>query len=978
MPERLHPGVYVEEVPPTVRAIEGMSTSTAAFVGVAECGPVKEPVLVTSFKEYQNKFGGFRDDSFLSYSVLNFFENGGRKCYIVRVVGTADAKASIQLRDRERVDLKTEEGTKILYDIFPEGFAEPVLTISASSPGKWGNDIDIEIKESTNDPDNEFKIIVKRRDDVLETWDNLSMVIGDDNYVENIIGGEQSQYITVKRITEAKSSTPGILLSGILDDSAKNLTTIPHISNPDFGISLNGSSPPRIIQLETTNGTEDEIASDIQTKVRLEAPAIATEAHKRAFEKFECYVKTQGTDKRYILISGEGGTTSDVGVTSGTSPNNDACVRLKLIPSSNTESNKAFENEKALKISGLGLQLGTSKSDNEPAISISSNRTLSFSLNKDGFQSVTLDQKATGDDIADDIQAKIIAKSKERKDPSNEGAYQNFTAKYTSGYELIFGGVDSNAGEFSFTSKGSGTDLTDDSHLHLRATATGGEILYGGKPGSSLSMKAGLSARERTITSGSTKNNRPVSNISSTTNGTITLHIRPPNAAIDGSEDIDLDMMLRGGLSKGKEIADTIQEKIRGMVNDSKISSHAEIRKALEKFEAHYFAYYTLTSGQVKQDGPISSVEVLASSIETEDAAVALGLGKINRGIEQNGAAMLRPIEGEYHLGDHTKGGAVYGVTPGNDGKKPDDGNFTGDDGLKLLDKVDDVNIIAIPGRGSKKVVSSGMSYAMNRKLQDCFFIADMGGAHKDDLNVMDTSNPFINDRDDAKQFARTIPVKSDFGAIYFPWIKAPDPIGKGKNPTRYLPPSGYMAGIYARIDGKRGVFKAPAGTEANLIGTTLPPLDLAAKIDDTDQDFLNPIGVNVIRSFPASGIVAWGARTLGSDPAWRYIPVRRMAIFLRVSIYNGIQWAVFEPNDEPLWSSLRLNVGAFMYTQFRGGAFQGSTPSEAYFVKCDSSTTTQQDIDNGVVNVLVGFAPLKPAEFVVIRLSQKAGQAPK
>jgi uncharacterized protein len=151
--------------------------------------------------------------------------------------------------------------------------------------------------------------------------------------------------------------------------------------------------------------------------------------------------------------------------------------------------------------------------------------------------------------------------------------------------------------------------------------------------------------------------------------------------------------------------------------------------------------------------------------------------------------------------------------------------------------------------------------------------------------------------------------------------------------------------------------------------------LGLAAYIGDADQDSLNPIGLNVIRRFPVYGIVTWGTRTLSADSAWRYIPVRRMAIFLRSSIYNGIQWAVFEGNDEPLWAELRLNIRAFMLTQFRGGAFQGSTPNDAFFVKCDSSTTTQQDIDAGIVNILVGFAPLKPAEFVVLKLSQKVNQ---
>jgi phage tail sheath protein FI len=296
--------------------------------------------------------------------------------------------------------------------------------------------------------------------------------------------------------------------------------------------------------------------------------------------------------------------------------------------------------------------------------------------------------------------------------------------------------------------------------------------------------------------------------------------------------------------------------------------------------------------------------------------------------------------------------------------------------GLYALDKITDVNLIAIPGRGDAATVSAGMAYCKNeRRLQDCFYIADIGVV--DDVNSarLDGAQPDDVIRiTDARSFALSPALNKaagDYGAIYYPWIRSDDPIGSGRNPLILLPPSGFLAGIYARIDNSRGVFKAPAGTEAGVAGA----LDVATTVSDTEQDQLNPIMVNVIRTVPTSGIVVWGARTIGSDPEWRYIPVRRMAIFLRVSIYYGIQWAVFEPNDEPLWASLRLNIRAFMLTQFRAGAFQGSKPDDAFFVKCDSTTTTQQDIDNGVVNILVGFAPLKPAEFVVLKLSQKVNQ---
>ena len=208
--------------------------------------------------------------------------------------------------------------------------------------------------------------------------------------------------------------------------------------------------------------------------------------------------------------------------------------------------------------------------------------------------------------------------------------------------------------------------------------------------------------------------------------------------------------------------------------------------------------------------------------------------------------------------------------------------------------------------------------------------------------------------------------------AVYFPRISIADPL-KEDRPLN-LAASGTLAGIYARTDANRGVWKAPAGTEALLRGA-----NIVAPFDDLTTGELNTVGVNVLRSFPVFGNVAWGARTLdGADQKaseWKYVPVRRTALFIEESLYQGLKWVVFEPNDEPLWAQIRLNVGAFMQNLFRQGAFQGRSPREAYLVKCDRETTTQNDIDLGIVNILVGFAPLKPAEFVVIRIQQMAGQ---
>jgi phage tail sheath protein FI len=209
--------------------------------------------------------------------------------------------------------------------------------------------------------------------------------------------------------------------------------------------------------------------------------------------------------------------------------------------------------------------------------------------------------------------------------------------------------------------------------------------------------------------------------------------------------------------------------------------------------------------------------------------------------------------------------------------------------------------------------------------------------------------------------------------ALYFPRVIQSDPLLGGQLDA--FVPCGIVAGVMARTDTQRGVWKAPAGLDASLNGTQ----GLQANLNDAENGMLNPLAINCLRFFPASGRVIWGARTLrGSDQLgdeYKYVPIRRLALYIEETLYRATQWVVFEPNDEPLWAQIRLNIGSFMNGLFRLGAFQGTTPKDAYFVKCDKETNPQNDIDKGIVNIVVGFAPLKPAEFVVIKLQQIAGQ---
>lgn len=259
--------------------------------------------------------------------------------------------------------------------------------------------------------------------------------------------------------------------------------------------------------------------------------------------------------------------------------------------------------------------------------------------------------------------------------------------------------------------------------------------------------------------------------------------------------------------------------------------------------------------------------------------------------------------------------------------------------------------------------VDQFIGFAEGRPRQDLFFIGDLPGQRTTGDPTSATS---------ATVTTKDALTSSNYSGLYWPHLVVGDIVGVGRNPTITVPPAGYVAGLFARIDGRRGVWKAAAGTEATLNGTVA----LEYQLTDLHSDELNPKGVNALRPIPGAGRVVWGARTMQPNSEWRYVSVRRTAIYLRTSIYDGIQWAVFEPNNEQLWASLRATIGAFMEIQFRNGAFAGRTRDEAFFIKVDAETTTEIDQAAGIVNILVGFAPLRPAEFVVVKLSQKTQSA--
>jgi hypothetical protein len=318
---------------------------------------------------------------------------------------------------------------------------------------------------------------------------------------------------------------------------------------------------------------------------------------------------------------------------------------------------------------------------------------------------------------------------------------------------------------------------------------------------------------------------------------------------------------------------------------------------------------------------------------------------------------------------------AVLELDGGKDSKDLDAATYLGSykekTGLYALEKANLFNLLCIPPdkRGEDvdvDIYSEVLAYCFKRR---AMLIVDppIGWAAKKETAAAKAidSDKGVNSLGISGENARN-------AMLYFPRVLQADPLRE--NQPDVFPACGIVAGIMARTDATRGVWKAPAGLDATLNGIR----GLQANLTDAENGQLNPLAINCLRVFPTIGSVLWGARTMrGADQLadeYKYVPVRRLALFIEETLYRSTQWAVFEPNDEPLWSQLRLNIGTFMHDLFRQGAFQGQKPGDAYFVQCDSTTTTQSDINKGIVNIIVGFAPLKPAEFVVIYLQQMAG----
>jgi phage tail sheath protein FI len=363
-----------------------------------------------------------------------------------------------------------------------------------------------------------------------------------------------------------------------------------------------------------------------------------------------------------------------------------------------------------------------------------------------------------------------------------------------------------------------------------------------------------------------------------------------------------------------------------------------------------------VSPGRNSPDYAPATIVSIGNNVGTLATDLRLTNGQAQRNVEQYFAEATLPL------------GRIIAVTVGANSGAMNTATLTGNraarTGIYALDNVDAFNMLSIPEAADATlqagVMAPALAYVIERRAM--LFIDPPPGT--------DTLQ-------EAEAWLDTIAaagLRSPNSVAYYPRLRVSDPTDDGR--LRDIAPSGTMAGVWARTDGEIGVWKAPAGTTASLRGVP----ELTHVLSDPQNGVLNPAGLNALRSFDIPGNIAWGARTLmGADllaSDWKYVPVRRMALFIESSLFDGLQWAVFQPNADPLWLEIRGAVNAFMQGLFRQGAFKGTSPRDAYIVRCGPDTTTQADINAGIVNIFVGFAPLQPAEFVVVSLQLQLQQA--
>jgi phage tail sheath protein FI len=982
MAERLTPGVYIEEKSGGVRPIQGAVTSTAGFVGEAERGIPGRATFLGASGDYARMFGAHRRGSagHLAAAVQSFFGAGGRRAYVVRVLpGDATAGASVDLLAR---------------DADAWGVRRPVLRLRAKGTGAWADGLRVHVEPSTAFTGVAFRIRVETAENgrtrTLETFDNVRMDPGHEDYVGTVLEG--SQYVVVDDLYDLALDTEPRTLPAVPETVAALVTREPEADGDRFAVPRGAR-----LQLRWTDALSGRSSGDLARAVVFDdddtpGTADGDDVLMTTGELTDWLRGQLGEDFR---ITGPGLparlTTSDgpwdtSGGDTAVFEVDGQPVNLVLEPV--TPAQYAFAGAPFALDAGdvIDLRVGAdAQSYTLAAADVTAGAAtaeeLATVLNREftGIRAfvangeLRLRTDATGPAASMDLGGSAAAALQNPGATQGAGNIADPAAVTAAELAAAINAIPGLAVRASVQGRAA--------HLAQIAAGTPITLEWISDPGpDAIVPQAGRGPVQGPVSGGPVRIEPAVAaaallvaelpgdvlDLSATNAVTVTAVSGP----ITRTYTADLTALPNRAAVSPAVLAERIDEAIAADAAGQPLGVTATVA-----------GRRLVLTAPAREDGITLALAATGTAPWSNPVALAGAAGALvddQRAVELTVGEELRPgvARALPRLFATVRAAGLRPNDPANPALRP---ALTGDQAVRLLGGTDgtgtpglseytaalsafdtaDLGMLAAPGKTDGGYVSALSAYCDQR---DVFYVADGIGSVERDFELT---------ADDVRQYVESLPARSRNTGMFYPWIQMPDPVGIGRDPRRFVPPSGHMCGVFARTDATRGVWKAPAGVEAVVSGA----IGLQHDLRDTDQDMLNPIGMNCIRQFPGAGIVTWGSRTLGSvaDPEWRYVPVRRTALFLKASLRRGLQWAVFEPNDEDLWAQIRLNVTAFMLGLFRQGAFQGATPDEAFLVQCDRDTNPQELIDQGIVTTRVAFAPLKPAEFVVVELSQKA-----
>jgi uncharacterized protein len=952
-----YPGVYIEELPSAVHPITGVATSIGAFVGYTARGIDQRAQQIFSYSDYERLYGGLASNSELSYAVQQFFANGGNQAWVVRVprVGASGAMVVFDALTFTALSSGVWANGELLIDVDYNGIAQPLansvtVTNGLATVTGLGFQTTLEAGEwlvFASDPtQTPYQIETINSNTSLTLGADYAQATPAGSIVAAVITDPTAFNLTITDLVDGTTeSFPDLSLNNTYNNFIANVVNDPdngsQLVNVAVGNFTANEPPPQT----GTVGTAPVVATlNVLLGGQVVSPTVTLAGgHDTVTGTFATVPTALGwlvfpsdpTLIPYQIAALPAPTTSGVTLTAnftGTITSS-AAVSVTAVDEVTLTANSAAVTCTAGFLSNFTVG---------QTLLFASDTTQTFyqilSINSD--TSLTLTQKYTGA-IANPTTAMVVngAVYKSGSYGIELGAISPTTAPFPLPIPItVFAG---NA-PISQTVSGLASQLQKAINSALAVQMPGASVVC-----SASGFGAGQAIRVNAM-------------LPQFPDAVITITAPPSTSGL-------LDASVALGLNPPASF---------------NVAHYALGTNSGTSADAALTGTAALTQGQTTVTGTGTSFasslvgQLLSFSLDTTDTPYQVAAAP-----SATSLTLTTPYAGANVSGSDITvlswAGQQTSSTPGSDGAGlPGSAQLIGDQsaftGIYALQNVDQFNLLCIPD--ATRAVPGNPAVLDSTVDPNAIYAAAIALCDSKLAFLMLDCPPYVNTVSAAVDWKTTgLTVSDPNGAAFFPRLRLPDPLNNYN--LRTFAPCGVVAGLYAQTDTSRGVWKAPAGTAATLSGVQ----SLVYKMSDAENGVLNPLGLNCFRTFPVYGSVLWGARTLvGADAEtsqWKYVPIRRVALFLEASLYQGTQWVVFEPNDEPLWSAIRLNIGSFMQNLFQQGYFQGSTPAQAYFVKCDSETTTQTDIDNGVVNIVVGFAPLYPAEFVIIQIQQMAGQ---